>query len=111
MNVLVVNLTMGVFWLFLGFGVLAAESMWGPLGYRPLGISVGWWALILSTYNWVKLAIYWFGRSRRKAMVTDWEEQRTTLARREAREKGAPPAPDPTFQFTDQPPGAEQKPM
>jgi len=109
MNVFVVNLTMGVFWLFLGFGILTAEALWGPLSYRPLGVSLGWFALILSLYNWIKLGLYWFARSRRRAMATDWEEQRTTLARREAREQGDPPAPDPTFRLTDRPPGPDNK--
>jgi hypothetical protein len=99
--VFLINLPLGVFWLFLGGAILIYESINGPFAPRPLNVSLGWWLILLSLYNWMKVARHlWWNR---RPSEPPPEMPETTLARRTEQPRPTEP-PDPNFQFTDQPP-------
>jgi len=101
--VFLINLPLGVFWLFLGGAMLAYEYAYGRPVPHFAGVSLGWWVILLSLYNWSKVArALW--TMRRPADTEEEEVPETTLARREKPARDTPP--DPNFQFTDPPPPA-----
>jgi hypothetical protein len=106
MQAIIINLSLAVFWLFFGGAILVAEHVNGPFAYQPLGISLGWWCLLLSLFNWVRVLTTWAGqRRRRKAPVEP--QPLSSLAERK------PPRPqqpiDPNFQFTEKPPDSNSQ--
>jgi hypothetical protein len=101
--VFLINLPLGVFWLFLGGAILAYEYGYGRPVPHFLDISLGWWVLLLSLYNWSKVArALWF--MRKPAEEPEEDQPETTLARRDKAPREQ--TPDPNFKFTDQPPPA-----
>lgn len=104
MNPIIINLSLAVFWLFLGAAILAAEFMQGKFAYRPLGISLGWWALLLSAFNWFRVWMTWSSMQARRERAEAAEAELRSVQRQLRPEQ----PPDPNFKFTDQPPPAPE---
>jgi hypothetical protein len=102
MQAIVINLVLGVFWLFFGGAILVAERG-NPFGSPPFGISFGWWCMVLALYNTVKLLINWSAMNRRREMIRQ-SEPLSSLAKHGTQRPEQPP--DPNFQFTEKPPPA-----
>lgn len=87
-------------WLATGVGILGYEYVNGPSGFRilGLGISTGWFFLVMSAWNFVRWYSTSAGREEREAMRVALEARQ-----REGRRRERPSEPDPTFDFTDKP--------
>ncbi len=105
--VFLINLPLGVFWLFLGGALLVLEKNQVLTTPHPAGVPLGWWLMILSLYNFMKVGRHLW--SRRQPAQPPAEMPETSLARREPLPKASEP-PDPNFQFTDQPPPESKNP-
>ncbi|MBL8795111.1 MAG: hypothetical protein JNM56_14475 [Planctomycetia bacterium] len=109
MNPFIINLSLACFWAFLAAGIFTAEFINGPLGWRPFGVSAGWFAAVLAVFNSVRVfGIWWFRRQNAQCAASPSESE---LLRRqfhldEPRKPESPP--DPNFQFTDEPPRPER---
>src|SRR5262245_47490067 len=103
MQAIIINLSLAVFWLFFGGAILVAEHVNGPFAYQPLGISLGWWCLLLSLFNWVRVLTTWAGQQRRRRQAPVEPQPLSTLAERKPPRVEQPI--DPNFQFTDKPSG------
>jgi hypothetical protein len=90
------NLILGILWLAGGVGVLLYESFVEPLPFRLLGtVSIGWFMLVLSAWNFVRLyMIAMASADRQTQRLVD--EARSRQRRRERVER----EPDPTFDFS-----------
>jgi hypothetical protein len=112
MNPFIINLSLAMFWAFLAAGIFTAEFVNGPLPWRPFGVSAGWFAVVLAVFNSVRvLGIWWFRQRQRQ-----WEEgpsDSEVLRKRFHRDepRRPPQPPDPNFQFTDEPPRPDGKPL
>jgi hypothetical protein len=104
MQGIIISLSLAVFWLCLGGTILIYEWLNGPLTYRPLNVSLGWWCLALSAYNWLRVARTWSSVKERQPAAP----AESSLARRGPHKPEQPP--DPNFQFTDSPAKPEDKP-
>ena len=94
------NLLMAVVWFVVGVGLLVVTYTVGdaalPFRVRFLPISPGWLALLLCLYNVVR---WWSGpRRRRRDPLAEALEARRRMHRDR---DNPPPAPDPTFDFTE----------
>jgi hypothetical protein len=105
----VLNLILAAIWLITGLSVLVYEHFNGPTGMtiKGLGISSGWFLLILSLYNVVRWYSTRAWKAEQDALRQAYEERMRQMRRHEP-----PIAPDPTFDFSDKPaqplPGAVQ---
>lgn len=99
------NLFLAIFWFILGIGLIAYHSLTGDENYRLPGVfnlgrvSIGWLALLLVAYNLAR----WYAW---KMAQNDRIARDLALATRErlGRHRDASTEPDPTFNFTDDPP-------
>lgn len=102
------NLVMAVLWFVVGIALLVATYTLGdaalPFRVRFLPISPGWLALALCAYN---LARWWARRRPRRDPLAAALEARRRMHRDQ---EGPPKMPDPTFNFTDNPPTPEAPP-
>lgn len=104
---IIVKLSFAVFWLFFGATILIAEYNRGqPLVPRPFDISLGWWCILLSLYNWIRFALTWAFQQRRprpepEGIPTTLRPQHLGQLRTP---DGEPLAPDPNPQITEKPP-------
>jgi hypothetical protein len=94
-----INLSLAVFWLFLGGAILASEAIHGPQPYRPFGVSIGWWVMLLTGYNGLRAWMTWLAVKKRRAWRESEEDSRMYRRRRDRSEE----PPDPNFQFTEEP--------
>jgi hypothetical protein len=102
-----VKLFLAILWLVLGVGLFVWPAVTGGPGWRfPLGdtsFSVGWVALALALYN---LAGWFVVRAYRAEVRA---RQQAEARRQRFRPSQPIGDPDPTFNFTDDPPPAENK--
>jgi hypothetical protein len=97
---IIVKLSFAVFWGFFGAAILIAEWRQGhAIAPRPLDISLGWWCVLLSLYNWVRFVLTWSFQQRRARAAPEPAIQ-TTLARRRSPAELRPP----DSSFTAEPP-------
>jgi hypothetical protein len=95
-------------WLMVGVGICVVQavypkSSWGWIDFSGMRISMGWVALLLGAYNLVR----WWGARMMKAQRKQEAEQAEKAERNRPKKREEPPAaPDPTFDFSDQPPSA-----
>jgi hypothetical protein len=102
------NLYLAVFWLVLGVGLVAwhwLDPETQTLRIRGTDWSPGWLGIVLAVYNLVR----W--RSIRLAYQQQamHEEQWRRLQERERQKRREQIEPDPTFNFTDEPPPPEER--
>jgi hypothetical protein len=102
-----VNLFLGLLWLLGGVVLLAWHAFTGDPRFRlPLhNLSGGWACLVLALYNFVR---WWSQRSWQQEM----RREELLRAQRERahweQHRAAYDNPDPTFQFTNEPPPPQQ---
>ena len=107
------NLCMAVFWLALGALLLAWRSARPDipgLVVRGTDIPVGWVAIVLSLYN-VVAGLYKLVRWRSRRSQASGQARNDSLHRPHRLHGRAPSQtpPDPSFDFTDEPPRPEQR--
>ena len=108
MQWIVINFVLAVFWLFFGGAILIAEYAYHwRIEYRPFGISIGWWIMLLVLYNMVKVLVNWSVLSRQRRQESVESPPLSSLARHKPPRVEQPI--DPNFQFTDKPPEPENK--
>jgi hypothetical protein len=105
------NLILGILWLLGGAALLGYEFATGerPFSIRAVNINPGWVMLLLAAYNFVRWYGSRMGRDDAQALRIVHEARL-----RQARTRERPIAPDPTFDFTSNPPPppeAPQKPI
>jgi len=104
---IIVKLSFAVFWLFFGATILIAEYNRGQqLVPGPFGVSLGWWCILLSVYNWIRFVLTWLFQRRRppaerEGIMTSLRPQHLN----QPRTTDAEPQPaDPNPQITEKPP-------
>jgi hypothetical protein len=108
MSSIIINMSLAVFWLFLGGAILISEWIGGPIVRGPFDISLGWWCLLLAVFNCVRVLGIYYTQRRRQMQIDADEPARRPFAHREPRRHDEPP--DPNFQFTEPPAKLEEKP-
>lgn len=94
------NLILGLLAVFGAIALLTYQTVTGDRRFmiRNTNISAAWLLLVLSLYNFAR---WWSAHSYRKEQQRVREDQAVRL--RKIRDHDRPP-PDPTFDFTDEPP-------
>jgi|SRR6516162_2897828 hypothetical protein len=103
-----INLILAIFWLLIGLALLLfpfanpaflQRTIWGSQ------FSIGWVALLLSLYNWLKVGFRYYTRRQKTPGTSPVRRPSRSSPSASVRQ----PQPDPNFQFRpDAPPGDEK---